>query len=78
MNKLVTFVEDKSPFGIDPNLKNIVNGVVAAESVNVTKAEEIGGKILEEMVGKQVVKYTFKKKKKKPGSNNGFKVNNLH
>ncbi|XP_066965689.1 uncharacterized protein [Macrobrachium rosenbergii] len=62
VNKLVSFIRDKSPFGNDENLRNTVNGVVATENVNAEKAEKIGCKILEGMVGKQVVNYTFKKK----------------
>ena len=62
VNKLVTFLHDNSPFGKDQNLWNIVNGVVAAENVNAEKAEDIGYKILEGMVGKQIVNYAFKEK----------------
>lgn len=61
VQKLVTFIEDKSPFRSDQDMINIVNGTVATDNVNVEKSEQIGGKILEEMVGKQVLKYTFRK-----------------
>jgi len=62
VNKLLTFIEDKSPFGNAETLRNIVNGVIATDNVNVDRAEDIGSKILGDMEGKQVLKYTFKKK----------------
>ena len=41
-SKLIT----STPFSQDPSLRNIINGVVATEDVNVHEAESVGRKII--------------------------------
>src|SRR6218665_277155 len=43
-------------------LRNIVNGVVAHELVNVHKYEEVSRTIMHNMIGKPVYTFTFKRK----------------
>ena len=59
---LIKFLVSKNPFDKEANLQNIVTGEIAAKQVNVTRAEEIGKDVLNRMSGKQVSKYTFRKK----------------
>src|SRR6218665_1072776 len=44
-------------FSPDPSLRNIVNGVVAQEFVNVHEYEEVGRVIMDNMIGKPA--FTF-------------------
>lgn len=51
-----------SPFiGNDKILRNIANGVSAANDVNVDIAEIIGSKILEKMNGQSIKDYVFRR-----------------
>ena len=59
-SKFVTF----SPFSPDPSLRNIINGVVAKDNVNVHNFESVGTKIIENMIGKSVFSFSFKRKDK--------------
>src|SRR6218665_3620648 len=51
-------------FSPDPSLRNIVNGVVAQEFVNVHEYEEVGRVIMDNMIGKPAFTFTFRKKYK--------------
>lgn len=51
-----------TPFSPDPSLRNIVNGVVANEEVNVHEFETVGNEIIEKIIGKSVFGITFKRK----------------
>ena len=62
INKLLTYMKGKSPFKEASSLYNVVTGVQASQDVNVDRAEEIGNKIVKEMVGEPVLSHTFKKK----------------
>jgi len=53
-----------SPFSPDPSLRNIVNGVVAQEFVNVHEYEEVGRVIMDNMIGKPAFTFTFRRKDK--------------
>src|SRR6218665_18664 len=56
-----------SPFSPDPSLRNIVNGVVAQEFVNVHEYEEVGRVIMiimDNMMGKPAFTFTFRRKDK--------------
>jgi len=53
-----------SPFSPDPSLRNIVNGVVAKEFVNVHEYEEVGRMIMHNMVGKPTFTFPFRRKDK--------------
>src|SRR6218665_2105706 len=48
-----------SPFSPDPSLRNIVNGVVAQEFVNVHEFEEVGRVIMGNVIGKSAFTFTF-------------------
>ena len=67
--KLLGFLQERNPFDQDSSLRNIATGVTADKSVNADKAKEVGCKILGSMKGKNVVEYTFKKKR--TGGHNG-------
>ena len=54
---------DASPFKDDISLHNI-NGVTAAESVNVDRFHEIGQELIAKMEGRDVFKYEFKRKER--------------
>ena len=58
---IVHFLHGRSPFSEDPSLRNIANGMVAAEIVNVDKAKEIGRVILEKMHGKSAKDFVFRR-----------------
>src|SRR6218665_2057520 len=53
-----------SPFSPEPSLRNIVNGVVAYELVNVHEYEEVARAIMQNMIGKLVFTFTFRRKDK--------------
>ena len=60
--KLISFIQSRSPFDADPPLQNIVSGITAGPEVNVHHGTQIGEVILNDMAGKPVLKYSFKKK----------------
>ena len=60
--KLMSFIEWRSPFDEDPSLRNIVSGITSRPEVNVDHTKQIGVGILNEMVGKPVLKHSFKRK----------------
>jgi len=62
IHKLLAFLEPRNPFDTDPSLRSIVTGVEANGSANVDQAQQVGDKILCEMVDKPVAQYTFRKK----------------
>jgi len=51
-----------TPFSPDPSLRNIVPGIAAKEDVNVHEFETVGSEIIEKMVGKPVLRISFKQK----------------
>ena len=53
-----------SPFSPEPSLRNIVNGVVAHELVNVHEYEEVARAIMHNMIGKPVFTFSFRRKDK--------------
>ena len=57
-------LKDSSSFKDDPSFDNIINGITAAESVNVDKFGEIGRQLITKMVGQDVFKYEFKRKER--------------
>ena len=59
---LFEVLDTSSPFRGDPKLRNITNGMVTCESVNVNEAQVIDQKILDDMKGCSIASYTFKKK----------------
>ena len=59
---LLAFIASRSPFDDNPCLRNINNGMTASASVNADCAREVGDKILQDMVDKPVLTYSFKKK----------------
>ena len=48
----------------DFELRNIIMGVEANENVNVDKYEAIGQKLIDKMIGKLAIAYSFKRKEK--------------
>ena len=59
---ILQFLLERNPFNNDPKLRNIETGVEAGSSVNVEKSVEIGSKVVESLVGKNLLEHTFKKK----------------
>ena len=49
---ILTTFADRDPFSADPNLRNIMTGVNADNTVNVGRTRTIGKKILSSMGGK--------------------------
>lgn len=76
LEKIDTKVKQCQPFSNHNSLMNIVNGLVAAENVNVDLYREIGDKIVGNMIGKSVFDHKFKRKDKAItlGSNSSVKV----
>ena len=60
--KIDTKVKQCQPFSNHNSLRNIVNGLVAAENVNVDSYREIGDRIVGNMIGKSVFDHKFKRK----------------
>ena len=60
--KLMPFIEWRSPFDEDPSLRNIVSGITSRPDVNVYHAKQIGVGVLNEMGGQPVLKHSFKRK----------------
>ena len=61
-NELLAFLTPRNPFDDDPSLRSIVTGVEENRTANVDTAEDIGKKIMKDMVGKTVAQHTFRKK----------------
>ncbi len=58
---ILSYLQENSPLASDTNLRSISTGVHACATVNVDKAEAVGRAILEDMEGKTVGKYVFKR-----------------
>ena len=58
---LLDYLQHRSPFDRDSSLQSVATGVTADTNVNADKAKEVGSKILQSMVGKNVGDFTFKK-----------------
>ena len=64
IQELLQYPVQRNPFSTDgpKSLRNIATGVTAHPTVNCDNAKHVGQQILQSMVGKKVVDYTFKKK----------------
>ena len=58
---IFNYLQENSPFTSDNSLRSISTGVRAHATVNVDKAEAVGRAILEDMEGKTVNEYVFKR-----------------
>ena len=56
------YLTPSSPFGGFSTLHSIASGITADATVNCDCAQQVGGKVLEGMVGKTTAQHTFKKK----------------
>ncbi|KAG1696934.1 Alpha-N-acetylgalactosaminidase [Nymphon striatum] len=65
-----------SPFSSNPALRNIVNGIVAIDDVNVHEYDSVGKDIIVKMIGQPVFSFSFKRKDKAMtlGNSSGVKV----
>ena len=61
IHTIISYLQENSPFASDTSLRNISTGVHACATVNVDKAEAVGRAILENMEGKTVGEYVFKR-----------------
>ncbi|CAC5397934.1 unnamed protein product [Mytilus coruscus] len=61
---VLSFIKDQDPFKGDDFLRNIESGITADSSVNTDSAEEVGKGIIQSLVGKNIMDYTFRKKQK--------------
>ena len=64
LSKISTKLISCSPFSSDPSLRNIINGLVAKEDVDVHEYESVGRNIIERMIGQPVFTFSFKRKDK--------------
>ena len=64
LEKLKTSLAGYAPFSQDQTLRNIVNGVVAEDDVNVHEFEAVGRNIMDKMIGQSVFSISFKRKDK--------------
>ena len=62
-HKVLNMLKDLDPFGSDPQLRGLVTGVYAHESVNADDAKAVGQLILDSMVGQSVRDISFQRKK---------------
>jgi hypothetical protein len=60
--ELFNFLGLINPFHGNPALCSLVTGVTADVVVNADRAKEVGNKILQNMIRKEVSKHSFKKK----------------
>ena len=60
--KLINFFKRHDPFIVTSILRNIVTGVSAPITSNADDAKNVGHHILNDMIGKKVLEYTFKRK----------------
>ena len=58
---ILSYFHENNPFTSNNSLRDISTGVHAQSAVNVDKAESVGRAILEDMEGKAVDEYVFKK-----------------
>lgn len=58
---LYTFLKNRNPFQATDCLRNIETGMSAEQNVNVDRAKVVGEKILSEMEGIPIDRYTFKR-----------------
>ena len=58
---LLSHLQERNPFTLDPDLRNICTGVHAHCSVNVDTTKDVVNAILASMIGKTVADYTFKR-----------------
>ncbi|KAG1659992.1 Ester hydrolase C11orf54 [Nymphon striatum] len=65
-----------SPFSSNPALRNIVNGIVARDDVEVREYDSVGKDIIVKMIGQPVFSFSFKRKDKAMtlGNSSGVKV----
>ena len=64
LTKISTKLNAFSPFSSDPALRNILNGIVANEDINVHEYESVGNKIIERIIGQPVFSFSIKRKEK--------------
>ena len=61
LEKLSTKLRPCSPFALDPSLRNIFTGVVATKDVNVTRFQELGTRVVQELIGNAAFTCSFKR-----------------
>jgi len=64
LEKISTELAGCSPFSTDPSLRNIVNGVVAAEDVTVHEYDSVARKVMQKMIGQPAFTFSFSRKDK--------------
>ena len=64
LEKISTKLAGCSPFSTDPSLRNIVNGVVAAEDVTVHEYDSVARKVIQKMIGQPAITFSFTRKDK--------------
>ena len=76
LEKIEAKIRQCLPFSNDKSLRNIVNGLVAADNVNVDTYRDVGDRIIRNMIGKSVFDHKFKRKEKAVtlGTNSSVKV----
>ena len=61
LETLSTKLRPCSPFAPDPSLRNIFTGVVATNDFNVTRFQELGTRVVRELIGKAAFTCSFKR-----------------
>ena len=61
--EVLKYLTPRSPFGRNSTLHSIASGITAHDTVRYDCAQQVGGKVLEWMVGKTKAQHTFKKKR---------------
>ena len=61
MHTILSYLQENSPFASDTSLRSVSTGVHTCSTVNVDQAEAVGRAILEDMEGKTVGEYVFKR-----------------
>ena len=64
LEKITIKLAGCSPFSTDPSLRNIVNGVVAAEDVTVHEYDSVARKVMQKMIGQPAITFSFTRKDK--------------
>ena len=64
LEKISTKLLHCSPFSPDPSLRNVVNGVVAMQDVNVYEYDSVADTIIQKMIGQPVFTFSFSRKDK--------------
>ena len=77
---MVSFLQERNPFEINPALRNIETGVTTDTRVNIDDAKAVGQALIDSMVVESILKFSFKRSKQVVLMNtrNSIKIDDEH